>query len=116
MDLLKLNKLVKKIAFVHNYLKSNGQDPLLEESLYDYISDLRTSYGDYLMSQLFEVYDEYFEDNELDLLENYICGDTMVYGEEFDQSELNVKIKPFPLRIELSSSSDNYCHTIWQAA
>ncbi len=115
MDLQKLNKLINRITFLHNYLKSNGNDALLEERLYDYMSDLRTTFGEYLLSQLFEVYDEYFEDNELESLENYIYGDTMVHGEEFDQSGLRVKIKSSPLRIELSSRTDDYRNTIWQA-
>ena len=112
----RLNNLINKIAFVQDYINSNGKDPLLEESLYDYKKDLRISFGEYLMSQLFKVYDEYFEDNNLDSLENYICGEATVHGEEFDQSELNVKIKPFPLRIELSNPSEDYRNIIWQAA
>ena len=112
MDLYHLNQLLKKIAVLNTTPASHKKEARMQQ----YIGVLKRSYGDFLVSQLFEIYDEYFEDNEMDRLEKYIAGEVVVYGDEFEQEQLLVSIKPFPVRIELSNPACNYCNVIWEAA
>lgn len=116
MNLKRLNKLIKRIAFVSQYLKNNGNDPLLMESLIDDRQELRVSFGDYLKSRLFDVYDEYFEDDEILNVEDYIESGVEVYGDEFHKEKMRIRMKSSPLRIEVKDMEGTYCSVLWQAA
>lgn len=116
MDLNRLSKLIKRIEFVSGYLKSNGNDPLLIESLADYKQELKNEYGDFLRDKLFDVYDEYFEDEEILKLEEYICSGVEVCGDEFERDTVYLYMKSSPVRLEVYHSKDAYCSVLWEAA
>lgn len=116
MDFIKLNKLVEKAFIINNHMDSNGKDPLLEESLYDIIMQIKMSYGDFLTEKLFDFYEDYFEDNEMESLENYLINEVSVFGDELDQENLIIGIQPSPLRIEVYNANKNYQQVLWQAA
>lgn len=116
MDVFKLNKLVEKACIINQHIKSNGKDPLLEESLYELIMQIKMKYGDFLKKKLFDFYEDYFEDNEMESLENYLINEVSVFGDELDQENLIIGIQPSPLRIEVHDVNNNYQHVLWQAA
>ena len=116
MNLDRLNKLIKRIEFVSEYLMKNGNDPLLSESLEDYKEEMKSEFGAFLQDKLFDIYDEYFEDNEMLKLEEYIGKGVEVYGDEFEKDMVYLNMKPSPIRFEIHNSQDSYSSILWQAA
>lgn len=115
MDYNKLNKLIEKTVIIQQHMKAHGNDPLLLESLNDYLAEIKINYSDFLYDKLFEFYEDYFEDNEMETIENYLSGEVSVFGDELDQNEmLYLSIKPSPLRIEVSNPSHQYQNILWQ--
>lgn len=116
MNLNRLNKLIKRIEFVSDYIDKNGTDPLLLESLNEYQEVLKQEYGSFLQERLFEVYDEYFEDDEMSQLNDYIGNGVLVFGDELMDGEVYLKMKSSPLRIQVNDIEDAYCKVLWKAA
>ena len=111
-----LNKLITKMLFVKDYVEINGRDPLLEESLIEFSEVLKEKYGDYLVDRLFDVYDDFFEDDELKHLEDYIYGEVEVFSEDFDNKDMLISIKTSPLRIEVNDTLHTFNQVMWQVA
>lgn len=116
MDLVKLNKLVEKACVINSHINSIGKDPLLEESLFDCISAIKIQYSSFLTDKLFDFYEDYFEDNEMEGLESYLISEVSVFGDELEQEMLLLGIKPSPLRIEVHDAENNYHNVLWSAA
>ncbi|WP_462251630.1 hypothetical protein [Ekhidna sp.] len=116
MNLVRLNKLISRIELLTNHLNENGLDALLEESLLDYQQELKEEYGSFLQDRLFDIYDEYFEDDEILSLENYIGKGSEVYGDEFYKEKVFLNIKSSPVRFEIHDYEDAYCNVLWKAA
>lgn len=116
MDIKKLNLLIEKACIISQHIRANGRDPLLEESLTEIIMQIKVRYGDFLSEKLFDFYEDYFEDNEMESLENYLLNEVSVFGDELDQETLIIGIQPSPLRIEVYNKDNNYQHVLWLAA
>ncbi|MCV9385794.1 hypothetical protein [Reichenbachiella ulvae] len=114
MDYNKLNQLIEKTVIIKHHMNKHGKDPLLVESLNDYLTEIKIHFGEFLYEKLFESYEDYFEDNEMESIENYLSGEVCVYGDELDQEDLLLSIKPSPLRIEVSDPSHQYRNILWQ--
>lgn len=117
MELNKLNRLIKRIRIVSNHLACCERDPLLEESLIEYQDILKEKYGGFLEARLFDVYDDYFEDSELESVQSYLSRSGVeVEGDEFGEERLSVSIKADPIRIEIANTETKFQQVIWQAA
>lgn len=117
MDLGKLNDLIKKVQAISKHQKSNRIDPLLNESLEDCLLEIKSQYGSYLMDKLFDVYDDFFSDDEMKPIEQYLTADGVaVEGDELEELHSKLTIKPYPLRFEVTGTQHHHKHIIWQAA
>ena len=117
MDLYLLNRLVEKVSSIKNHLNTNDSDPLLQESLQYYMSQINSQFGIYLNDLLFEVYDEYCSDNEIQSLEHYLDSS----GVDVDVDDLpgvkyQLKLKAFPLRFEMENQHLGNQEVVWKAA
>lgn len=116
MDLTRLNGLVEKVAVLYKYLEFIGRDPKIEECLADCIAEIDLNYSGFLTNKLFDFYEDYFEDDEMRKLTSYLISEVPVHGDELEQGELLLSIKPSPLRIEVSDPRHLYKSVLWQAA
>lgn len=117
MELNKLNRLVKRIRIVSNHLTCCERDPLLEESLAEYHEILREKYSVFLEERLFDVYDDYFEDSQVEPIESYLeQRGVQVEGGEFQENHLYISIMADPIRIEVANRETDFQKVIWQAA
>lgn len=111
-----LDELLKKMVLVKSHVERNGTDPLLQESLIEFIEILKLRYGVLLTDKLFELYDDLFEDDDLESLENYVFGAVQVFADELEEGALLISIKASPVRIELTNQALTYCRVVWTAA
>ncbi|MEM6829584.1 MAG: hypothetical protein AAF551_03650 [Bacteroidota bacterium] len=118
MELERLNKLITKISFIHQFLSSiRERDPLMEEALVDHVTTLNKTYSGYLSKQLKKVYRRFFTDDVDDSLVNYLIADGVVLPDpNSDFPVRKVSIKAFPLRIEVSDLQTARIQTLWSEA
>lgn len=97
-----LNLLVKKIAQLKEQLHSQPGTPLAIETLSMYIFHLNQKYGIFLNELLFELYDEYCEDGQMEALDSYLNPEGVPIEIVNEPGEtFYLKLKPFPLRFVL---------------
>lgn len=117
MDLYELNRLIEKIATIQGHLSKNENDPLLLENLQNHIALVNARYGIYLNDLLFEVYDEYCEDNEVQSIDRYLSPEGVpVEADDFPGVQYRLKLKAFPLRFELENKEMGNYEVVWRAA
>ena len=117
MDIGKLNRLIEKVIIINKHVTHRGGDPLLVESLHDYLMEIKLQYGSFLLDKLFDIYDDYFSDSEMLSIEEYLSNDGVeVEGDDFEDLRARLSIKPFPLRIEVQGVNSKVTEVIWQAA
>ena len=117
MNLLELNKLVEKITTIQDHLSRYERDPLLTDSLHHYLEVIHFTYGAYLDDLLFEVYDEYCEDNQIQPIERYLTPEGVaVEADDFPGVRYQLKLKAFPLRFELENQVIGNQEIVWKAA
>lgn len=110
MDNHQLNLLVKKIIQMKEQLRKAENTPLIVETLSMYIYHLNEKYGIYLNEMLFEIYDEYCEDGNMENLESYLNPEGVPIEIINKPGKIfALKLKPFPLRfvIEQDNESSN---------
>lgn len=115
MNYDRLNTLIEKITLISQHSQRVEIDPLLQESLTELKQELKVNYGEFLSDKLFEFYEDYFEDNEMENLDHYLAGEVQVFGDELDQEDLLLSIKASPVRIEVSDPAHHYHNVLWQA-
>ncbi|MFK7954163.1 MAG: hypothetical protein AB8B73_15040 [Ekhidna sp.] len=117
MNTDKINKLVARIRLINNHFILSDRDILLEESRDEYLAILNQKYGAFLQEKLFEVYDDYFEDSELEPIQHYLYQEGVsVEGDEFGELAVSIQIKSQPLRIEVVDEQRAFQKIVWQAA
>lgn len=117
MHLDKINNLITRIRLINNHFILNDRDVLLEESKEEYLETLNKKFGSFLKEKLFDVYDDYFEDSELEPLDRYLHIDgVLVEGDEFGELIVSIQIKSQPLRIEVMNKENEFQQIVWQAA
>lgn len=113
----KINNLVSRISLINNHLILSDRDLLLEESRDEYVEILNQKYGGFLQQILLEVYDDYFEDSELEPIQHYLQKEGVsVEGDEFGEQIVSIQIKSQPLRVEVINKENELQHIAWQAA
>lgn len=116
MDLGRLNDLIKKVQTSNN-CATETSDLLSSETMEECLLEIKSQYGSFLMDKLFDVYDDFFSDDEMKPLEYYLMSDGVeVEGDELVELHSKLSIKPYPLRFEVRGIQNNHTHIIWQAA
>ncbi len=117
MDINKLNNLIEKVRTINTHINDRENDPLLAESLEDYLMEIKLQYGSFLLDKLFDIYDDYFSDSEMKSIEDYLTATGVeVEGDDFDEIHSWLSIKPYPLRFELVGENNSFKEVIWSAA
>jgi len=120
MEIIKLFKKYKVLKKFKNS-SSFAQQAYYQKRLFALNTLFERLYGEELREKLFYVYDELCPDDEIQDILSYICVkdetsgvEVMAYDFPGMKAELNVRL--FPVRIELSSSINDYSEVVWQAA
>lgn len=117
MDINRLNNLIEKVHTINAHINNREQDPLLAESLNDYLVEIKLQYGSFLLEKLFDIYDDYFSDSEMKSIEEYLTNDGVeVEGDDFDEIHSRLTIQPYPLRFEVVGVNNTFREVIWSAA
>lgn len=117
IDITRLEKKINKLLITAQHIRMHESDPLLLEDFEDELYDLKFKYGQFLNDVLFEVYDEYCEDDSCpDIIEFLKSNKVLVHPDELFIGEAFLQIKTQPLRIELHSSDKAYQEVLWKVA
>ncbi len=117
METKAMNKLVNKIFTIKRHLEMHEQDPLLIESYHEYYDQLKQKHGHYLKELMFDIYDEYCSDNEMQDLSDYLSPKGVeVEADDFPGIHSKLFIKPEPLRIVISDVQFSYEEVLWKAS
>lgn len=115
MDFGKLNHLIKTAQKISDEQLNGTMDPKLNKQLNEYLLEIKAQYGSFLLDKLFDIYDDYFSDDEIKPLEQYLITDGVeVEGDELDELKSKLVIKPYPLRFEVIGMHKKNHHVIWQ--
>lgn len=115
--MLELNELVDKISTIQNQLTATESDSPEREKLHQYLEKIQYAYGRYLDDMLFEVYDEFCEDNQMQAIEKYLTPEGVpVDADDFPGVRYFLKLKANPLRFELVNKEIGNQKVIWRAA
>lgn len=114
MDYKELNKLIERALTIKGYMDNVGSDPSLGRKLIGLTENIYHNYGNFLETKLFDVYDEYFEDDkQLPLLE-YFWGEVKAMGDELGENHVLLSLKASPLRIEARTSTYSFHEILWE--
>ncbi len=116
-ELNKISKLIEMIRITNDHAQREQEDTSLwQVAMESYMRDLKSNYEPFLMDQVFDLYDDYFEDDTMGELEDYILDGVDVYGDELAQGNLTLKIQLEPLRFEVQDETSAYRKALWKAA
>ncbi|WP_258105608.1 hypothetical protein [Marinoscillum sp. MHG1-6] len=118
MDLNNLNRLIERVIDIQNHKQFYRDfDPLLRESLEECLQEIKLQYGSFLLEKLFDIYDDYFSDNEMRSIEEYLTSDGVeVDGDDFEEPHTRLTIRPYPLRFVVNGITKPFKEIIWTAA
>lgn len=115
MDLHKLNELIETAQNISDEQLNGTMDAGLNARLAECLDQIKSQFGDFLQEKLFEIYDDYFSDDEIKPLEQYLITDGVeVESDELDDLKSKLAIKPFPLRFEATGVHKQRKQIIWQ--
>lgn len=113
----KLNSLVRQVSVAQSHLTHHESDPLLEETCRDCFEEIDAEYQYYLNDVLWNIYDEYCEDFQVENIENYLHPSGVnVESEDLPGVKAKLKIKPSPLRIVATNEMITNEEVLWQVA
>lgn len=114
---MKLEKKIGQLRLIKSHLDLHECDPLLAEDYEETVQELNQEYGGTMNEILFDLYDEYFEDDEIQPFLNYLTDHGVkVDGEDFPGIQVRLSLKLSPLRFEVIRETDSHQEVIWQAA
>lgn len=115
MNLHKLNQLIQTAQSISDEQLNGTMDSKLNEKLASCLDDIKSEYGRFLEEKLFEIYDDYFSDEEIKPLEQYlITAGVEVESDELDDLKSLLVIRPFPLRFEAVGINKQRKQIVWQ--
>lgn len=92
-------------------------DPLLLEDYEGQLKELKIQYGQYLNDVLFDIYDEYCEDDSCPELTEFLKNpNVVVHPEDFPNATAILSLKVHPLRFLLSDVDHTHEEVIWKNA
>ncbi len=117
IDTTTLEKKITRLLITAKHIQMHGVDPLLTEDFEDQLYELKIKYGQYLNDILFDIYDEYCEDDDCpDIIEFLTSDKVAVHPDELFLSDAFLEMKTNPLRIELSGNNDQFHEVLWKVA
>ena len=117
MNTLALEKSLAKLMLTRRHIETVGTDPLLIEDYEGQLYDLKVQYGPYLNDLLFDIYDDYCEDDPCpELMEFLKNPHVIVHPEDFPNETAILSLLVNPLRFQLSDLNHTYEEVIWKNA
>lgn len=112
-----MNKLINKVYTIKAHLEMHEKDPLLVESYHEYYYQLKQKHGHYLKELLFDIYDEYCSDNEVQEICDYLSPKGVaVEADDFPGIHAKLSLKPEPLRITIKDVKYGFEEVLWRAS
>ena len=95
-------------------MKNSDVCPLLSEEYQENLREFTEIYEPVLQEKLYEIYDEYFEDDEVQSVLSYFSDEgVQVFGEDFPGVKGSLHLSTNPLRFEFISECSDYRYCIW---
>lgn len=117
MNIAELEKSLAKLMLTKHHIESVGTDPLLIEDYEGQLQDLKLQYGRYLDDLLFDIYDDYCEDDPCPELTEFLKNPSVVvHPEDFPNETAILSMLIHPLRFQLSDPDHTYEEVIWKIA
>lgn len=108
MEDQQLNVLIKKIIRMKDQSsESEKNDPIYLQTLTMHLSLLNARYGIFLNEMLFELYDEYCAEGEIEQLENYLSPKGVAFAlPDQPGTTYALKLKAFPVRFVIEQDNE----------
>ncbi len=117
IDITTLEKKIARLFFTAKHIQLHDIDPLLNEDFEHQLQELKQNYGQYLNDILFDIYDDYCEDDECpDIIEFLTSNVVTVHPDDVLSGEAFLQMKTDPLRIELYDSTNQFKEVLWKVA
>ena len=114
MNPTELEKSIAKLLLTKRHIELVETDPLLIEEFEGQLQNLRIQHGQYLNDLLFDIYDEYCEDDPCpDFAEFLKNPNVVVHPEDFPQETALLSLQVHPLRFELSDLEHTHEEVVW---
>lgn len=127
MNIKNLNEAIVLIAEKKNkksnYAETDTEYTVLEDEIESLQSDLKVSYGSYLEEVLFNIYDEYCPDNDVQPIGSYITHEGLlehghgvaVEADDFPGTKVRLALIPDPVRFVVVGGKEVFREVIWSA-
>ncbi len=104
-----LEQTIIKLRTIKNNVDLNANNPSLSEDYEEALKDLGRRYGQTLNDTLFDIYDEYCEDDEIQPIVEYLADEGVeVQAYDLPDASASVSLKTSPLRFEFESRDHSY--------
>ena len=112
-----LERTIHRLLITRNHIDMYESDPLLKEDFEETLFELKRQYGQYLNDVLFDIYDEYCEDDPCPDIEEFIKSrEVLVHPEDFPGQTAQLELKTSPLRFVFSDPKRKVSEVVWSAA
>lgn len=117
MNLRELNALIQKAQQISDEQVNGTMSSALNEQLLNCLNQIHSLYGHFLQNKLDEVYNNFFSNDQIKPLEQYLITDGVeVKGGVIHDHRSRLVIRPFPLRFETVGVSKPHKQILWQEA
>ena len=108
----RLNELVHQMIEVNNYMTDYRSDPMLGKKLINITSTITTEYGMYLHNEMRSIYNQFFPEDSVQPMLEYLWHEVRVNGDHFNTSEVLIGIKANPLRVVVRNEIGSFLQII----
>ncbi|WP_421895114.1 hypothetical protein [Marinoscillum sp.] len=117
MDFSALEQAIQKLLQAKRHLDGHPTDQSLIDDFEEKLFQFKMNYGQYLNDILFDIYDEYCEDDPCpDVMDFFRAREVPVHPDDVLNGHALLEIKTQPLRFEMSDPEHRLSEVIWKAA
>ena len=112
-----LQPLLEHIKLLQERLRKNRSSYILKKKYKAAVRELSFRHQSKLEDTLHEIYDEYFEDDSVQSVLNYLSKDgVLVHGEDFPGVKGTLHMFTNPMRLEFVSQNKEFRTCLWNVA
>jgi len=117
MKTTQLEKSIQKVLELRNLIEMQESDPMLQQNFENELQKLKMDYSQYLNDVLFDIYDEYCEDDPCPCIEEFLKSKMVyIHPEDFPTQNALLEIKTSTLRFEITDPNRKIKEVVWEAA
>lgn len=115
MNSVQLEESLTRLLLTKRHIEMYEKDPLLVEDFEEGLQELQMQHGQYLNDLLFDIYDEYCEDDPCPDFIDFLKSETVVvHPKGFPNEKAHLSLLTAPFRFKLSDPYHNYEQIIWK--